>query len=72
MPLYHVQDADRPLWVIATSMADAVSTWKDQIVYEDPENYPKPEDVEEPQGVTLICGVDDLILSDKMEFFDQE
>lgn len=56
--IYHIQDADRPMWVIAASWTEALNKWKAVI---GPENDMKPEDVSEPQGIQLVCESGDLI-----------
>ena len=51
MNLYHVQDADRPMWVAAESLADAISRWEAH----GRDEYGDADEVEPPQGVQLIC-----------------
>jgi hypothetical protein len=58
MPLYHVQDSDRPMWVIANDYGDAVDSWKKFVAQENDMSY---LEVEEPRGVQFICDRDDLI-----------
>jgi hypothetical protein len=53
MNLYHVQDADRSMWVAAHDWQEAVSRWKLQIAKEN--NYALLAEVGEPQGVQLVC-----------------
>ena len=57
--LYHVQDADRPMWVVAGTYGDAVEIWKRHIA---PENKCLPADIEDPLGISLVCEANDLIL----------
>lgn len=57
--LYHVQDADRPMYVVASSFQEALDTWTAYIAGE---NDMKVEDVEGPNGVSLICNGGDLIV----------
>lgn len=52
MNLYQVQDSDRPMFVIATSWMAAVEMWKEQIAEE---NKITPADMNEPNGINLIC-----------------
>lgn len=56
--LYHVQDNDRPLFVIAGSWSGAVSMWKRAIAME---NDMSVADVDEPQGVQLVAEEDGWI-----------
>lgn len=56
--LYHVQDNDRPLFVIAGSWASAVALWKRAIAIE---NELDAEDVDEPKGVQLVAEEDEWI-----------
>jgi hypothetical protein len=48
MPLFQVQDSDRPLWVVARDWHHAVQQWKDQIAIENNgdgrKKASKPED----------------------------
>lgn len=55
MPLYHVQDDDRPMYVVANSFSHAISKWKDVIMEEN------DGEASDPKGVCLICEDDDLI-----------
>lgn len=50
--LYHVQDTDRAMYVVASSWQEAVDRWKAQIREE---NESDPCDDEEPEGVTKIA-----------------
>jgi hypothetical protein len=56
MPLFHVQDSDRPLWVVAKDWSDAIQQWKQQIAHEN------DGDISEPQGVQYVCDNDDLLI----------
>lgn len=60
MPLYHVQDSDRPLYVVAKDFGDAVKKWQ-HVIYN--ENGPFDEgENNNPQGVYLICDDDELVI----------
>src|SRR6266576_4893324 len=59
--LYHVQDSDRPMWVIASNWTEAVHLWKMHVAAE---NDQTPVDVPECQGIQLICEANELISSD--------
>ncbi|KKM78195.1 hypothetical protein LCGC14_1362420 [marine sediment metagenome] len=56
--LYLVQDPDRPLYVLASSWTIALRKWKGVIALE---NDIPVSDVEEPQGIQLICENNDLV-----------
>lgn len=55
MPLYRVQDDDRPMWVIAPSWGDAIEAWKTQIRVEN------DGQCSEPSGVELVCYDNDVV-----------
>lgn len=52
MKLYLVQDAERPMHVVATDFGDAVRRWRAQIAKENPDVDCSDE---EPHGVTLLA-----------------
>lgn len=58
MNLYHVQDNDRPMWVLAKDYGHAVTLWKRHV---GEENDMSAIVVDEPQGVQFICDEDDLL-----------
>ena len=57
MPLYHVQDDCRPMYVIADDWQDALTKWKRVIEIENPLGARW----ENPRGIIHICSDDDLI-----------
>lgn len=57
--LYHIQDADRPMWVVATGWDNAMWKWKRLVAKE---NELKIDEIEECDGVKLVCSSNDLIL----------
>lgn len=59
--LYHIQDSDRPMWVVATSWSEAISLWKKLISLE---NDQALVDVEECQGIQLVCMSGELIFEE--------
>lgn len=65
MPLFHVDDPDRPAWVVAENYADAVRLWE-LVVAE--ENGGDVGDT--PRGVTYVCGDAELIGVDKINAAD--
>lgn len=56
--LYHIQDADRPMWVVAPNWTEALKRWTNRMALE---NDQKPEEVETCRGIQLVCEADDLI-----------
>ncbi len=61
MRLYLVQDSDRPLYVTANTMGEAVRKWQRKIFEENSGEYEDMANVEEPQGVQLICEENELL-----------
>lgn len=60
MKLFHVQDSDRPMFVVAESFQDAVDRWE-ALVRE--ENHTPPnEKIEPPSGIAFICDENDLLI----------
>lgn len=53
MNLYHVQDADCPMWVAAESLADAISRWEAH----GRDEYGDADEVEPPQGAAYLRGL---------------
>lgn len=74
MPLYQVQDPDRPMHVHAPSWEQALAAWREVIVEENGE----PEDGEEitPFGIRYICEESEFVeampedLSEKEDFHE--
>lgn len=58
MPLFLVQDSDRPMYVKAESFGDAVALWERLIAVE---NDLDPDDVDYPLGVQYVAPDDELI-----------
>lgn len=56
MSLFHVQDDDRPMYVVASNYLDAIAKWQKVI---ETENVDQPQ--AQPKGVAIICDDDDLI-----------
>lgn len=57
--LYLVQDSDRPMHVIASSWSEAIEKWKALVAKE---NEMEPAHLDEPSGIQLICGPDEIIV----------
>ena len=60
MPLYQVQDADRPMYVWAKTWMNALNAWKQHIAIENG-NMPV-SDVEEPLGIMYVAEDHDVII----------
>lgn len=64
--LFHIQDSDRPCYVIAEDYQLAVNKWKEQIMKEN--EIQDIEEVYEPQGVQFLaencldCILPDILL----------
>ena len=58
MKLFHIQDSDRPMYVIGDNWQGALSKWKNLVA---DENNMQPTEVEEPLGIALISLDDELI-----------
>jgi aconitase A len=58
MPLYLVQDSDRPMHVIAPSWQSAIDAWK---AFVGDENDVSREEMDEPNGVALIAEDTDVL-----------
>jgi hypothetical protein len=56
MPLFHVQDSDRPMWIVAGDWQSALGQWKHRIATEN------DGDDAEPEGIQYVCDDDDLII----------
>ena len=56
--LYHIQDSDRPMYVVGTSWMDALAAWKKQMAAENEESI---DDVVEPDGITKVADQGELI-----------
>ena len=56
MPLFRVQDDERPAYVVAKTFTDALAKWELVIREENDGEIPAP-----PQGVAYICDDDELI-----------
>ena len=59
MPLFHIQDNDRPGYVVAETYAEAESKWRKAVLNEN-----DGEDYGPPNGITLICTNRELMVED--------
>jgi len=60
MPLYLVQDNDRPLYIVAKNYGEAENIWRKIIAKE---NDFGDDVVDAPNGISFICNDMDLILN---------
>jgi hypothetical protein len=60
MPLFHIQDADRPMFVIDENYKDALEYWREAMAIE---NECQTSEVEEPLGIKFVCSNNDLIIN---------
>ena len=60
--LFHVQDSDRPIYVMAPDWQDAVKLWRELVELENgaPEEGERPYD---PSGVALIADHDEVFVA---------
>lgn len=61
MPLFHVQDPDRPMYVVAATYGEAVDRYLRLVA---DENELPVKDCDLPQGVQFVCDDEDLLLPD--------
>lgn len=59
--LFHVQDADRPAYVVATDWQHALSAWQEMVRDEDGEPRPHAHEYD-PDGIALVCDDTELIV----------
>lgn len=59
MPLFEIQDADRPMFVIEKDYQAAVDRWNEVV---GDENDLTPSEVEPPLGVRIVADNDNLII----------
>ena len=63
MPLFEIQDDDRPMFVVAENFDHALTKWKFLIKSENKEMEDEGDDTWLlPNGVRLICADDKLLL----------
>jgi hypothetical protein len=59
MPLFHIQDDDRPTWVIALDYREAIEKWEAMLRKEtDMDIF----EIQPPKGIAWMCDDDELIL----------
>lgn len=57
MKLFHIQDNDRPMYVVAESWQAALDSWKALVRAEN-----DGDEGDEPNGIAIVCDQDDLLL----------
>lgn len=57
MPLFHVQDQDRPGYVVADNFEHALEKWRSAMKRENDGDVG-----DEPDGVAMVCDDEDLII----------
>jgi hypothetical protein len=61
MPLFYVQDSDRPAWVVADDWNHAIEKWEAALESElDEDDRGGP--IDPPNGIQFVCGDDELIV----------
>ena len=58
MPLFNVQDGDRPMWVRASTWGEAVASWRRVLIAENPDDDCSES---QPAGVSLVAEDYELI-----------
>ncbi len=61
MPLFQIQDCNRPGWVVAESINEAINKWLSASAAEE---GCSTEDISDPDGVVMVCDNHDLILTE--------
>ena len=69
MPLYNIQDADRPAWVFARGYEEAEQKWMTVIAEE---NGIPLDEVDPPQGISFVCENNELIIEDNWQDIVEE
>lgn len=64
--LFHIQDSDRPIWVVATDWQDALNKWRKLIVEENGDD----EASANPDGIEWVCDSNELLITDTVESDD--
>jgi hypothetical protein len=62
LSLYHVQNSDRPMFVVAEDWNGAAERWAQLIAEEDCCTVEELGDDIKPDGVAMVCDADDLLL----------
>lgn len=63
MPLFLVQDDERPLYVVAENFTKALEAWR-EIICE--ENDATMEQLDDATGIQKLCDDDELIVNGKL------
>jgi len=62
VPLYQIQDADRPGFVFAANFSEAIARWSHAVAVE---NECDVTAVEPPSGVNHLADDEDIIIADQ-------
>lgn len=65
MALFHIQDADRPAYVVAKTYAEAERKWRAAVAAENDGDDGGP-----PQGIALMCDDRELIV--EHDWYDEK
>lgn len=60
MPLYHIQDADRPAWIVAASFAEALARYELAVSAENDGDKGSP-----PRGIQHVADDDEIIVGNE-------
>lgn len=60
MNLYHVQDDDRPVYVLASSWEAALAIWREKIRAENEDVDPEELDLD-PAGILFVAKDDEIL-----------
>ena len=61
--LFHVDDTERPMYIVAADWTAALEAWRSQV---SAEADVAPEETPEPDGIYLVCGSDDLLITESI------
>ena len=65
MPLFSIQDNDRPAYVIADNYGEAQEKFLQAIFEENKEYYSNVDELDIPLGISFICPDEDIIIDQK-------
>lgn len=66
MPLFHIQDDDRQMWVIAHNYQNAASEYHRQMCVENEELMIDGWEPEPPKGIVWICDDDEILITNAL------
>jgi len=68
MPLFQIQDDDRPMYIVASDLQQAVQKWREVLDCENPDDDCSGT---QPQGIIFLASDDDLIADRIVEITDK-